>query len=78
MQTDLPDGFTPHFRKSPVTNPWEPLNVEYGYGEDATIVSVTATSSPHTLARRRGGCIDAPCRSRSGVSTGATAAVHGD
>ncbi|HET7153910.1 MAG TPA: PaaI family thioesterase [Hyphomicrobiaceae bacterium] len=25
MQTDPPEGFTPHFRKSPVTNPWEPL-----------------------------------------------------
>jgi uncharacterized protein (TIGR00369 family) len=22
---DAPDGFVPHFRKSPVTDPWEPL-----------------------------------------------------
>ena len=25
MPTDPPEGFDPHFRKSPVTNPWEPL-----------------------------------------------------
>ena len=25
MQQDPPDGFAPHFKKSPVTNPWEPL-----------------------------------------------------
>ncbi len=36
------------------TNPWEPLNVEYGYGEDATIVTVTATTSPHTLGSGAG------------------------
>jgi hypothetical protein len=23
--TDIPDGFEPHFRKSPLTDPWEPL-----------------------------------------------------
>jgi uncharacterized protein (TIGR00369 family) len=23
--TDIPEGFLPHFRKSPVTEPWEPL-----------------------------------------------------
>jgi uncharacterized protein (TIGR00369 family) len=25
MSTPPPDGFAPHFRKSPVTDPWEPL-----------------------------------------------------
>jgi uncharacterized protein (TIGR00369 family) len=25
MPTDPPEGFVPHFRKSPVTDPWEPL-----------------------------------------------------
>lgn len=25
MTPDAPDGFAPHFRKSPVTDPWEPL-----------------------------------------------------
>jgi len=25
MSTLLPEGFAPHFRKSPVTDPWEPL-----------------------------------------------------
>ena len=25
MPTDPPEGFEPHFRQSPVTNPWEPL-----------------------------------------------------
>ena len=24
-ETDIPEGFTPHFRKSKVTDPWEPL-----------------------------------------------------
>ena len=23
--TDIPEGFEPHFRKSPLTDPWEPL-----------------------------------------------------
>jgi hypothetical protein len=23
--TDIPEGFEPHFRKSPFTDPWEPL-----------------------------------------------------
>ena len=23
--TDIPAGFEPHFRKSPLTDPWEPL-----------------------------------------------------
>ena len=22
---DIPEGFEPHFRKSPMTDPWEPL-----------------------------------------------------
>lgn len=25
MTASLPDGFAPHFRKSPVTDPWEPI-----------------------------------------------------
>jgi len=25
MITDIPEGFEPHFRKSPLTDPWEPL-----------------------------------------------------
>ena len=25
MSDDVPNGFTPHFKKSRVTNPWEPL-----------------------------------------------------
>ena len=25
MSNDPPEGFAPHFRKSPVTDPWEPL-----------------------------------------------------
>ena len=24
--TVIPDGFEPHFRQSPLTDPWEPLN----------------------------------------------------
>ncbi len=29
---DLPEGFTPHFRKSPLTDPWEPLYSKRGDG----------------------------------------------
>lgn len=25
MSNEVPEGFSPHFRKSPVTDPWEPL-----------------------------------------------------
>ena len=36
------------------TNPWEPLNVEYGFGPEATIVTVTATTAPQTLGTGAG------------------------
>ena len=36
------------------TNPWEPLNVEYGFGADETIVTVTAATSPHTIGSGAG------------------------
>jgi hypothetical protein len=36
------------------TNPWEPLNVEYGFGADETIVTVTAVTSPHTIGSGAG------------------------
>jgi hypothetical protein len=36
------------------TNPWEPLNVEYGFDPDETIVTITATTGPHTIGTGAG------------------------
>jgi uncharacterized protein (TIGR00369 family) len=59
MTTDsIPHGFEPHFRKSPFTDPWEPL---FTKKTDTAIIMGLRVARPHTNARGRihGGLIAA-------------------
>jgi uncharacterized protein (TIGR00369 family) len=46
--TDIPEGFEPHFRKSPFTDPWEPL---YSRKTDKAVIMGLRLAKPHTNAR---------------------------
>ena len=46
--TDIPEGFEPHFRKSPFTDPWEPL---YSKKTDKAVIMGLRLATPHTNAR---------------------------
>jgi uncharacterized protein (TIGR00369 family) len=46
--TDIPEGFEPHFRKSPFTDPWEPL---YSKRTDKAVIIGLRLAKPHTNAR---------------------------
>ena len=55
----IPEGFEPHFRKSPMTDPWEPL---YSKKTDKAVIIGLRLAKPHTNARGliHGGLITAP------------------
>jgi uncharacterized protein (TIGR00369 family) len=46
--TDIPAGFEPHFRKAPLTDPWEPL---YSRKTDKAVIVGLRLAKPHTNAR---------------------------
>ncbi|MDA9508288.1 thioesterase [Bradyrhizobium sp. CCBAU 11386] len=46
--TDIPAGFEPHFRKAPLTDPWEPL---YSKKTDKAVIIGLRLAKPHTNAR---------------------------
>ena len=46
--TDFPEGFEPHFRKSPFTEPWEPL---YSKKTDKSVSIGLRLARPHTNSR---------------------------
>ena len=46
--TDIPEGFEPHARKSPLTEPWEPLHAKKT--EKAVIIGLRL-ARPHTNGR---------------------------
>jgi uncharacterized protein (TIGR00369 family) len=48
MTTAIPEGFEPHFRRSPLTDPWEPL---YSKRTDRAVVIGLRLARPHTNAR---------------------------
>jgi uncharacterized protein (TIGR00369 family) len=48
MTTDIPAGFEPHFRRSPFTDPWEPL---YSKQTDKAVFMGLRLAKPHTNAR---------------------------
>jgi uncharacterized protein (TIGR00369 family) len=48
MTTEIPAGFEPHFRKSPFTDPWEPL---YSKKTEAAVVIGLRLAKPHTNGR---------------------------
>jgi uncharacterized protein (TIGR00369 family) len=45
---NIPEGFEPHFRNSPFTDPWEPL---YSKRTDRAVVMGLRLAKPHTNAR---------------------------
>ena len=45
---NIPEGFEPHFRKSPFTDPWEPL---YSRRTDKAVIMGLRLAKPHTNAR---------------------------
>src|SRR6202171_348511 len=46
--TDVPEGFEPHFRKSPLPDPWEPL---YSKRTDKAVIIGLRLAKPHTNGR---------------------------
>jgi len=67
MAPDIPDGFEPHFRKSPLTDPWEPL---YSKRTEKAVVMGLRLAKPHTNARGliHGGLIAALADNAMGYS----------
>ncbi|HVX77074.1 MAG TPA: PaaI family thioesterase [Bradyrhizobium sp.] len=64
---DIPAGFEPHFRKSPLTDPWEPL---YSRRTDKAVIIGLRLAMPHTNARGliHGGLIAALADNAMGLS----------
>ena len=67
MKMKPPEGFAPHFRKSPLTDPWEPLYSRVT--ENAVVLGVLAAES-HCNARGlvHGGLISALADNAMGLS----------
>jgi uncharacterized protein (TIGR00369 family) len=65
--TDIPAGFEPHFRKSPLTEPWEPL---YSKRADRAVIIGLRLAKPHTNGRGliHGGLIAALADNAMGYS----------
>jgi uncharacterized protein (TIGR00369 family) len=63
----IPDGFEPHFRKSPLTEPWEPL---YAKRTAAAVFTGLRLAKPHTNSRGliHGGLIAALADNAMGYS----------
>jgi uncharacterized protein (TIGR00369 family) len=64
---DIPEGFEPHFRKSPLTDSWEPL---YSKRTDTAVIIGLRLAKPHTNARGliHGGLIAALADNAMGLS----------
>ncbi|MGY4627817.1 PaaI family thioesterase [Bradyrhizobium sp. USDA 4486] len=65
--SDIPDGFEPLFRKSPLTEPWEPL---YAKKTDKAVIIGLRLAKPHTNGRGliHGGLITALADNAMGYS----------
>ena len=65
--TAIPDGYAPHFRKSPFTDPWEPL---YSQRTDRAVILGLRLAKPHTNSRGliHGGLIAALADNAMGYS----------
>ena len=66
---DVPAGFEPHYRKSPLTDPWEPL---YSRRSDDTLQLGLRVAEAHTNSRgfAHGGLISALADNAMGLSCG--------
>lgn len=71
-----PEGFEPHFRKSPLTDPWEPIYSRKL--EDRVIIGLYARE-PHTNSRGmvHGGLITAIADNAMGLSCGQVLLAEG-
>jgi uncharacterized protein (TIGR00369 family) len=69
MSADPPEGFSPHFRQSPVTEPWEPL---FSRRIAGTVQIGTYLRAPHCNSRGllHGGVIAALADNAMGLSCG--------
>jgi acyl-coenzyme A thioesterase PaaI-like protein len=67
--TEIPDGYEPHFRKSPFTDPWEPL---YSQRTARAVILGLRLATPHTNSRGliHGGLIAALADNAMGYSCG--------
>jgi uncharacterized protein (TIGR00369 family) len=67
---DIPEGFEPHFRPSPLTKPWEPI---YSRRTLDAIILGLRLAEPHTNSRglAHGGFITALADNAMGLSCGA-------
>lgn len=67
---DLPAGFAPHFRKSPLTDPWEPL---FSKRTDRAVVIGLTADEQHCNSRGfvHGGLISALADNAMGLSCAA-------
>ncbi len=76
MPSTPPDGFAPHDRKSPLTDPWEPL---YARKSDDRIVLGLTVGQPHTNSRGflHGGLIAALADNAMGLSCGQALRAQG-
>jgi len=65
----VPAGFEPHYRKSPLTDPWEPL---YSRRTDDAVIIGLRIATPHTNSRgfAHGGLITALADNAMGLSCG--------
>ena len=65
--TNIPEGFEPHFRQSPLTDPWEPL---YSKRTERAVIIGLRLAKPHTNARGliHGGLIAALADNAMGYS----------
>jgi uncharacterized protein (TIGR00369 family) len=48
VEATIPEGFEPHFRKSPMTDPWEPL---YSKRTERAVIIGLRLAKPHTNGR---------------------------
>ena len=64
---NVPDGFKPHFRQSPLTAPWEPL---YSKADEETVVLGFRADKQHTNSRGfvHGGLLTALADNAMGLS----------
>jgi len=70
MLVEPPEGFAPHFRKSPVTDPWEPL---FSRRIDGAVQLGLRVGAPHCNSRGalHGGVIATLTDNAMGLSVGA-------
>ncbi len=63
----IPEGFEPHFRKSPLTDPWEPL---YSKRVDKAVILALRADTQHTNSRGfvHGGLLTALADNAMGLS----------